>query len=90
MDLEIIKVSDKYRKSQDDKNFLSRLDSMTVYKEAKYKVPVLWLEEKTSFPKNNNVPLKRFNMLGDPDQRKKYKDNIDIYIEKDYAKKICR
>ena len=41
MDLEIIKVSDEDGKSQDDKNFLSRLDSIPVYKEAKYEVPVL-------------------------------------------------
>ena len=93
MDSEIIKVSDEEGLSQDDKNCLARLDSMTVYKEGKYEVPMLWQEEKGSFPNNYNIALKRFNMLKqrlkrDPDLRKKYEDTINTYIKKGYAKKL--
>ena len=46
MDSEIIKVSDENGLSQDDKMCLAGLDSMTVYKEGKYEVRMLWQEEK--------------------------------------------
>ena len=62
MDSEIIKASDEDGLSQNDKNCLAHLDSMTVYKEGKYEVPMLWQEEKI-FPNNYNAALKRFNML---------------------------
>ena len=60
---------------------------MTVYKEGKYEVPMLWQEEKRSFPNNYNVALERFNMLKqklkrDLDLRKKYEDSINTYIKK--------
>ena len=92
---ENIKVSDEDGLSQDDKNCLARLDLMTVYKEGKYEVPMLWQEEKSSFPNNYNLAFKRFNILKqqlktDPDLRKKYKDTINTYIEKGYAKKRNR
>ena len=41
MDSQIIKFSDEEGLSQDDKNCLARLDTMTVYKEGKYEVPML-------------------------------------------------
>ena len=63
IDSEIIKVSDEGGISQDDKNCLARFDSMTVYKEGKYEVLMLWQEEKGSFPNNYNIALKRFNIL---------------------------
>ena len=95
MDSEIIKVSDEGGLSQDDKNCLARLESMTVYKEGKYEVPILWQEDKGSFPNNYNMALKRINMLKqrlkrDPDLRKKCEDTIITYIQKDYAKKLSK
>ena len=95
MDSEIIKVSDEEGLSQDDKNCLACLESMTVYKEGKYEVPMLWQEDKGSFPNNHNMALKRFNMLKqrlkrDPDLRKKYEDTIINYILKGYAKKLSK
>ena len=95
MDSEIIKVSDEEGLSQDHKNCLACLESMTVYKEGKYKVPMLWQEDKGSFPNNYNMALKRFNMLKqllkrDPDLRKKYEDTIITYIQKGYAKKLSK
>ena len=42
---EIIKVSDKDKLFQDDKNWFAHLDSMAVYKEGKYEVPMLWQED---------------------------------------------
>ena len=41
MDSEVIKVSDENGLSQDDKNCLARLDSMTLCEEGKYEVPML-------------------------------------------------
>ena len=52
MDSEITKVSDEDGLFQDNKNCLVHLDSMTVYKEGKYEVPMLWQEEKRSFSNN--------------------------------------
>ena len=68
---------------------------MTVYKEGKYEVPMLWQDEKGSFPNNYNIALKRSNMLKqrlkrDPDLRKKYEDTINTYIKKGYAKKLSK
>ena len=57
MDSEIIKVSDEDGLYEDHKNCLAHLDSMTVYKEGKYKVPMLWQEEKRSFPSNYDAGL---------------------------------
>ena len=93
MDSKIIKVSDEDRLSQDDKNCLASLDSVTVYTEGKYEVPVLRQEEKRSFSNNYNVALKRFNMLKqqlkrDPDFEKKYDNIINTYIKMGYAKKL--
>ena len=95
MNSETIKFSDEEGLSQDDKNCLACLDSMTVYKEGKYEVSMLWQEEKGSFPNNYNITLKRFNMLKqrlkrDPDLRKKYEDTINTYIKKGYAKKLSK
>ena len=61
---------------------------MTVYKEGKYEVPIL-----SSFPNNCNVALKRFIRLKqqlkiDPDLRENYKDTINTYNKKVYAKKF--
>ena len=58
MDSEIIKVSDEEGLSQDDKNCLAYLDPMTVHKEGKYEVPMLWQEERGSFPNNYNIALR--------------------------------
>ena len=95
MDSKIIKVSDEDGLSQDYKNSLAHFDSMTVYKEGKHEVPMLWQEEKRSFPKNWNVALNRLNMLEqqlkrDLDLRKKYEDTICTYIENSYASKLRR
>ena len=54
MDSDIIKVSDEERLSQDGKNCLAHLESMTVYKEGKYEVPMLWQEDKGSFRNSND------------------------------------
>ena len=51
IDSETIKISDKDGLSQYDKNCLTHLDSMTVYKERKYEVPILQQEEKRSSQK---------------------------------------
>ena len=61
---------------------------MTVYKEGKYEVPIL-----ISCPNNCNVALKRFIRLKeqlkvDPDLRENYKDTINTYNKKVYAKKF--
>ena len=61
---------------------------MTVYQEGKYEVPIL-----SSFPNNYNVVLKKFIRLKqqlkiDSDVIEKYKDTINTYNKKVYAKKF--
>ena len=92
---EIIKVSDEDGLSQDDKNCLACLDSMKVHKEGKYEFLMLWQDKNRSFPNNYNVGLKQFSVLmqqlkRDPDLRNKYKDIINTFIEKSYAKACSR
>ena len=95
MDSEIIKVAEEDGMSQDDKTCLTQLNQMTVYKEGKYEVPMLWQEENPPFPNNYKIALKRFNMLKqrlkqDSDLRKKYYDTINTYIKEGYAKKLSK
>ena len=95
MDWEIIKVADEDGLSQDDKNCLARLNSMKVYKERKYEFLMLWQDKNRSFPNNYNVGLKQFSVLKqqlkrDPDLRNKYKNIINTFSEKSYAKAFSR
>ena len=92
MDSEMIKVSDEDGLSQDNKDCFVCLDSMTVYKEGKYEVSVLWQEEKRSFPNNYSVALKevQYAKATSEERSRLEKDTTDTYIEKGYAKKLSR
>ena len=94
-----IRVSDENGLFQYDKNCLTHLDSVARYNIGKCEVPILRQEEKWSFPNSYNVAFKKFKQRlrkrkkereRDLDLRKKYKDAINNYIEKVYAKKLRR
>ena len=57
MDSEIIKVSDEERLSQNDKNYLTHLDSMKMCEQGKYEVFILWQKEKRSFQDSQKITM---------------------------------
>ena len=80
--------------SSEDRAAYGKLtSSVTVTSDGHYQLPLLWKDQEPSLP--NNIPMAKRRLLSlkkrlskNPSLKQKYKDVIDTYLAKGYAKQI--
>ena len=79
--------------SQNDMEFLKKLDESSILFDGKYQVPMLWSPGNIRLPNNYNMVLKRFNFLKkslqkDTKLHQKYKEAMTGYLKNGYTRKL--
>ena len=81
--------------SMEEKQCLKVLEAGTKIVNGKYRVSMLWKQIDSRLPNNHEMALRRLRslhkrFLGNPDLFEKYKETINTYIKKGYARKMTK